>query len=65
VTCGLRYNSLRLPERQNFRLKTVNKFYLFGQMWRVFTLLSLWLIPISEMNYNKALDPANDQNPGY
>lgn len=25
----------------------------------------LWPIPISEMNYNKALDPATDQNPGY
>ncbi|MDR3261672.1 MAG: RagB/SusD family nutrient uptake outer membrane protein, partial [Tannerella sp.] len=25
----------------------------------------LWPIPVSEMNYNKALDPANDQNPGY
>ncbi|QNL50462.1 RagB/SusD family nutrient uptake outer membrane protein [Olivibacter sp. SDN3] len=25
----------------------------------------LWPIPISEMNYNKALDPSTDQNPGY
>ena len=25
----------------------------------------LWPIPISEMNYNNALDPATDQNPGY
>lgn len=25
----------------------------------------LWPIPRSEMNYNKALDPAQDQNPGY
>lgn len=25
----------------------------------------LWPIPLSEMNYNKALDPATDQNPGY
>lgn len=25
----------------------------------------LWPIPLSEMNYNKALDPAKDQNPGY
>ncbi|WP_085537308.1 RagB/SusD family nutrient uptake outer membrane protein [Massilibacteroides vaginae] len=25
----------------------------------------LWPIPISEMNYNKALDPNIDQNPGY
>jgi hypothetical protein len=25
----------------------------------------LWPIPVSEMNYNKALDPKNDQNPGY
>jgi hypothetical protein len=25
----------------------------------------LWSIPVSEMNYNKALDPKNDQNPGY
>ncbi|MDP2336055.1 MAG: RagB/SusD family nutrient uptake outer membrane protein [Bacteroidota bacterium] len=25
----------------------------------------LWPIPVSEMNYNKALDPAKDQNPGY
>jgi tetratricopeptide (TPR) repeat protein len=25
----------------------------------------LWPIPISEMNYNRALDPKADQNPGY
>jgi len=25
----------------------------------------LWPIPTSEMNYNKALNPATDQNPGY
>lgn len=25
----------------------------------------LWPIPVSEMNYNKGLDPAKDQNPGY
>lgn len=25
----------------------------------------LWPIPLSEMNYNQALDPAKDQNPGY
>jgi len=25
----------------------------------------LWPIPISELNFNKALDPAKDQNPGY
>lgn len=25
----------------------------------------LWPIPLSEMNYNGALDPAKDQNPGY
>lgn len=25
----------------------------------------LWPIPVSEMNYNKALDPTKDQNPGY
>jgi len=25
----------------------------------------LWPIPLSEMNYNKALDPKKDQNPGY
>ena len=25
----------------------------------------LWPIPNSEMNYNKALDPSKDQNPGY
>ncbi len=25
----------------------------------------LWPIPISEMNFNKALDPVKDQNPGY
>lgn len=25
----------------------------------------LWPIPVSEMNYNQALDPKNDQNPGY
>jgi hypothetical protein len=25
----------------------------------------LWPIPDSEMNFNKALDPAKDQNPGY
>lgn len=25
----------------------------------------LWPIPLSEMNYNKALDPVKDQNPGY
>ncbi|WP_336515817.1 RagB/SusD family nutrient uptake outer membrane protein [Pollutibacter soli] len=25
----------------------------------------LWPIPVSEMNYNKALDPVADQNPGY
>lgn len=25
----------------------------------------LWPIPVSEMNFNKALDPAVDQNPGY
>lgn len=25
----------------------------------------LWPIPLSEINYNKALDPAKDQNPGY
>jgi starch-binding outer membrane protein, SusD/RagB family len=25
----------------------------------------LWPIPLSEMNFNKALDPAVDQNPGY
>lgn len=25
----------------------------------------LWPIPVSELNYNKALDPAKDQNPGY
>jgi len=25
----------------------------------------LWPIPLSEMSYNKALDPIKDQNPGY
>ncbi len=25
----------------------------------------LWPIPVSEMNFNKALDPVKDQNPGY
>ena len=25
----------------------------------------LWPIPISETNYNKAIDPVTDQNPGY
>ncbi|WP_343702145.1 RagB/SusD family nutrient uptake outer membrane protein [Chitinophaga sp.] len=25
----------------------------------------LWPVPLSEMNYNKALDPVKDQNPGY
>lgn len=25
----------------------------------------LWPIPVSELNYNKALDPLKDQNPGY
>lgn len=25
----------------------------------------LWPLPVSEMNYNKGLDPAKDQNPGY
>ncbi len=25
----------------------------------------LWPIPVSEMNYNEALDPVRDQNPGY
>jgi tetratricopeptide (TPR) repeat protein len=25
----------------------------------------LWPIPVSEMNYNKGLDPSKDQNPGY
>lgn len=25
----------------------------------------LWPIPLSELNYNKSLDPVNDQNPGY
>jgi len=25
----------------------------------------LWPIPVSELNYNKALDPTKDQNPGY
>ena len=25
----------------------------------------LWPIPVSEMNYNKAIDPVKDQNPGY
>lgn len=25
----------------------------------------LWPIPLSEMNYNQALDPSTDQNPGY
>jgi hypothetical protein len=25
----------------------------------------LWPIPVTEMNYNKALDPVKDQNPGY
>lgn len=25
----------------------------------------LWPIPLSELNYNKALDPVKDQNPGY
>lgn len=25
----------------------------------------LWPIPVSELDYNKALDPAKDQNPGY
>jgi hypothetical protein len=25
----------------------------------------LWPMPISELNFNKALDPSKDQNPGY
>lgn len=25
----------------------------------------LWPIPVSELNYNKAIDPSKDQNPGY
>jgi len=25
----------------------------------------LWPIPTTEYNYNKAIDPAKDQNPGY
>ena len=25
----------------------------------------LWPIPVGEINYNKAMDPVLDQNPGY
>jgi len=25
----------------------------------------LWPIPVSELNYNKAINPSSDQNPGY
>ena len=25
----------------------------------------LWPIPVNEFNFNKAMDPAKDQNPGY
>ena len=25
----------------------------------------LWPIPVTELNYNKAIDPVKDQNPGY
>lgn len=29
------------------------------------TSMFLWPIPITETNYNKAIDPVKDQNPGY
>lgn len=47
------------------RTDKVNELIMKGKGLSVATRHLLWPIPISEMNYNKALDPSADQNPGY
>ena len=58
-----------------FEYRKARKLKRWGNMARVFTRLGkeitiapmchLWKIPVEEFNYNKALDEAKDQNPGY
>lgn len=47
------------------RTGKVNDLIEYGKKKTVVAKHLLWPIPISEMNYNKALDPSGDQNPGY
>ncbi len=47
------------------RLEKVNELILAGKGKTVAAKHLLWPIPLSEMNYNKGLNPEADQNPGY
>jgi len=47
------------------RTEKVDELIQYGKGKTVAEKHLLWPIPVSEMNYNKALDPKTDQNPGY
>ncbi len=47
------------------RLDSVSKYIQFGKGKSVVQKHLLWPIPLSETNYNEAIDPVEDQNPGY
>lgn len=47
------------------RLGRVDEFILYGKGKTVSQMHLLWPIPLSELNYNDALNPSVDQNPGY
>ncbi len=47
------------------RIKRASELILEGKGKTLAEKHLLWPIPVSEMNYNQALNPASDQNPGY
>lgn len=47
------------------RIGKVDELIQYGKAKTVAQKHLLWPIPLSETNYNNAIDPVNDQNPGY
>jgi hypothetical protein len=47
------------------RLNLVQEYILASKGLNVESTMLLWPIPLKELNYNKAMDPVADQNPGY
>ncbi|WP_270087878.1 RagB/SusD family nutrient uptake outer membrane protein [Sphingobacterium sp. SYP-B4668] len=47
------------------RIDEVNKYIEYGKGKTVVQKHLLWPIPLSETNYNDAIDPVSNQNPGY
>jgi hypothetical protein len=49
----------------SFLLQIVNTVSKAEQLKDVADKHFFWPIPVGELNFNKALDPSKDQNPGY